>query len=79
MTHRSVYVLAYICTYTNRLVLVNISAENVSFWIIVNIFLSHILTCFQIYCKDMRKSNPVEYLSLPAGEEANFAEVYGER
>ncbi|KAL8617948.1 hypothetical protein ACOMHN_052899 [Nucella lapillus] len=32
-----------------------------------------------IYCKDMRKTTPLEYLSLPAGEGQNFAEVYGER
>ncbi|XP_070193825.1 A disintegrin and metalloproteinase with thrombospondin motifs 9-like [Littorina saxatilis] len=32
-----------------------------------------------VYCKDMRKPTPIEYLSLPSGESANFAEVYGER
>lgn len=30
----------------------------------------------QIYCKNMKKPAPEEFLSLPAGEEENFSEVY---
>ena len=33
----------------------------------------------QIYCHNMASGHPVEYLTLPAGEEENFSEVFGKR
>ncbi|ESO96234.1 hypothetical protein LOTGIDRAFT_174945 [Lottia gigantea] len=32
-----------------------------------------------IYCKDMRKPTPIEYLSLQESADDNYAEVYGQR
>ena len=32
-----------------------------------------------IYCLGMNTTEPREYLSLPAGEEGNYAEIYSKR
>ena len=32
-----------------------------------------------IYCMGMNSSEPSEFLSLPAGDEGNYAEIYGKR
>ncbi|XP_064632863.1 A disintegrin and metalloproteinase with thrombospondin motifs 9-like [Lineus longissimus] len=33
----------------------------------------------EVYCKGMKRSGPIEYISLKAGWEGNYAEVYGKR
>lgn len=32
-----------------------------------------------IYCYDMASREPKEYLTLPAGDKENYAEIYGKR
>lgn len=49
-----------------------------------NISFCNILLCWccyeiQVYCSQMRKSKPVEYLSLLAGEGENYSEVFDKR
>jgi len=34
---------------------------------------------FQIYCSDMSRSNPKEYITLATGDSDNYSEVYDKR
>jgi hypothetical protein len=34
---------------------------------------------FQVYCKNMRRLKPEEYIVLPAGGRDNYAEIYDMR